>query len=145
MQVRNMLQKDIKSVAELEKQCFSQPWSENSLKESLESKSYYFLVAEEVDEVIGYMGITIILEEADVTNIAVNSKYRRQGIAETLIHCMFQDCKQKGIQAMTLEVRVSNEPAIQLYKKMGFCSAGIRKNFYQKPIEDAMIMWKYQL
>ena len=58
---------------------------------------------------------------------------------------MFQDCKQKGIQAMTLEVRVSNEPAIQLYKKMGFCSAGIRKNFYQKPIEDAMIMWKYQL
>lgn len=145
MQVRNMLQKDIGAVAELERQCFSEPWSEKSLKESLESKSYYFLVAEEADKVVGYMGIAVILEEADVTNIAVSFNYRHRGIAEALMHRMFQDCKEKGIQAMTLEVRVSNEPALQLYKKMGFCSVGIRKNFYQKPVEDAVIMWKYQL
>ena len=74
MQIRSMLQKDLLSVAEIEKQCFSEPWSEKSLKESLESQSYYFLVAEEAEEVVGYMGISIILEEADVTNIAVQCR-----------------------------------------------------------------------
>ena len=78
-------------------------------------------------------------------NIAVKAEYRRCGIAEALIYRMVQDCRERGIQAMTLEVRVGNEPAIQLYRKMGFCSVGIRKNFYQKPTEDAIIMWKYQL
>ena len=145
MQIRSMLQKDLLSVAEIEKQCFSEPWSEKSLKESLESQSYYFLVAEEAEEVVGYMGISIILEEADVTNIAVKAEYRRCGIAEALIYRMVQDCRERGIQAMMLEVRGGNEPAIQLYRKMGFCSVGIRKNFYQKPTEDAIIMWKYQL
>lgn len=144
MQIRNMLHKDICQVAELERQCFSEPWSENSLKESLESDSYAFLVAEE-ERIVGYMGVNLILDEADVTNVAVDIKYRCRGIGEKLLFSMMQLCKRKGVTAMTLEVRSSNQAAIRLYQKMGFCSVGIRKNFYKKPTENAVIMWNYQL
>ncbi len=145
MQIRNMLQTDIKAVAELEKKCFSQPWSENSLKESLQNNSYDFLVAEEANKIIGYMGVTIILEEADVTNVAVDLDYRCQGVGTALIFHMLQLCRAKGVNAITLEVRSSNQAAIKLYEKMRFISVGVRKNFYEKPTEDAIIMWNYQL
>lgn len=145
MQIRNMLQIDIEAVAQLEMECFSQPWSKQSLKESLEQPSYRFLVAEKEGQVIGYMGVMIVLDEADVTNVAVTSSYRHQGIGKALVSHMLNVCKQQGVTAMTLEVRESNKTAIRLYEKMGFASVGKRKNFYEKPAEDAVIMWNYSL
>lgn len=140
--IRLMESEDVPKVADLEKKCFSIPWSENSLRESLRNPDYLFLVAEEDGKVAGYAGLLKVLDEGDVTNIAVEPGCRGRGIGTGLLERLMEKGREKGIRSFTLEVRVSNETAIHMYEKLGFVSEGIRKRFYERPVEDARIMWK---
>ncbi len=140
MEIRFMEERDIPSVAALEQACFSMPWSETSLKESMESGHTIFLVAEEQGEIAGYMGLYAVLDEGDVTNVAVDSPYRRRGIGRALLQYMIELARGRGIRVIHLEVRISNEPAKALYAQLGFQNIGLRKNFYDRPKEDACLM-----
>ena len=128
-------------VAELERICFSVPWSRNMLAEELDNLLSAFLVAlDEGGRVVGYAGVQIILDEGYITNVAVRPEYRRQGIAAKLLQ-VFQDfAKANRLAFLTLEVRTSNYDAIALYGSRGFRSVGRRKNYYEHPKEDAIIM-----
>ena len=140
--IRRMEASDIPSVADLEKMYFSVPWSEAGLLESLNMENYLFLVVEEAGEIAGYAGLSVILDEGDITNIVINESDRGRGLGRELLERLLEAGAGRGANAFTLEVRVSNEAAIQLYKSMGFEEEGIRKGFYEKPKEDALIMWK---
>ena len=142
MIIRTMESKDIKDIAELEKVCFSDPWSENSIASELENRLSYWLVAEEDGRVVGYVGSQSVLDGADVMNLAVSPEFRRQGIGEALVKALVAHLQQKGIIALMLEVRVSNTPAIALYQSLGFVQVGRRPRYYHNPREDALIMRK---
>ena len=129
-------------IAELEKICFSDPWSENSIAYELTSRLSFWLVAVEDGKVVGYIGSQSVLGEADMMNVAVHPDHRRKGIAEALVNALSQDLKQRDNVCLTLEVRVSNAPAIALYEKLGFTQVGLRKNYYRNPKEDARILKK---
>ncbi|MCR5736419.1 MAG: ribosomal protein S18-alanine N-acetyltransferase [Eubacterium sp.] len=141
---RIMEKEDIPQVARIEKACFSMPWSEKSFSDSLDQGDTLFLVAEEEGKICGYVGMYISFEVGSITNVAVASDCRRMGIGKGLITQLVADSRQRGVESITLEVRESNLPAIKLYESQGFVSEGIRKNFYQKPTENAMIMWKHK-
>lgn len=145
MIVRYMEERDVQEVARLEKEAFSEPWSEKSFHESMKLFYYIFLVAEEEGEIAGYAGMYLVADEGDVTNIAVFDKWKRRGVGTMLVESLLKEAKKMGATCATLEVRRSNVPAIVLYEKAGFESAGIRKNFYDNPKEDAVIMWKYEM
>ena len=132
----------VPQVAQLEKICFSDPWSEMSIAHELESLWSYWLVAVDGDTVAGYIGSQSSIDEADIMNVAVHPDYRRQGIAENLINTLVAELKKRGCHALLLEVRASNTPAITLYEKLGFAQVGCRKNYYRNPKEDALILRK---
>lgn len=140
--IRRMEERDIPRVAELEQLCFSTPWSEHSLRESLARPEYLFLVEETDGKVTAYGGLLKVMEEGDVTNIAVHPDYRLKGSGTRITEALLEEGRKCGMTAFTLEVRVSNQAAIHVYEKLGFHSVGIRKGFYDAPKEDAMIMWK---
>lgn len=141
MLIRNMTAEDILAVVEIEKECFSLPWSEKSFAESLSREDTIFLVCEENTQTItGYIGMYLSFEEASITNVAVASQFRKKGCGEQLVIAAKAAAKAAGAESIFLEVRVSNVPAISLYKKQGFENLGIRKKFYEHPVEDAIIM-----
>lgn len=140
--IRRMTEADLPAVAGLERENFSVPWTEENLKESLRLSTYLFLVAEEEGKVVGYAGLNRVLDEGDVTNIVISEDFRGRGIGTELTSALLEEGKKEGIQAFTLEVRFSNVSAIRIYEKLGFVEEGIRKRFYEKPVEDARIMWK---
>lgn len=142
---RLMTESDIFQVAYIEKNIFSMPWSEKSFKDSLDNKNTLFVVALDEEKIIGYCGMYISFEEGNITNVAVAPAYRRKGVAKLLISKILELALQRGVTEIFLEVRVSNVAAISLYEQFNFRNAGIRKNFYEKPREDAMIMWKHNL
>lgn len=143
IQIRRMKQQDILAVAEIERECFSQPWTENGYRETLEKEYALFLVAETDDKVIvGMCGLINAAGDGDVSNVAVVKNFRKQGIAYRMLQELFKLAADMGVAAFTLEVRSGNKSAIKLYEKCGFESAGVRKNFYENPREDALIMWK---
>ena len=142
MMIRQMQARDIPAIAELEKQTFSAPWSENTIRSSFDNKISCWLVAEVEGVVVGYVGSESVLDSADMMNIAVSPGYRRQGIAEALINALFDALRAKDIRFLMLEVRVSNVPAIALYEKLGFTVAGRRPRYYSSPREDAYVMRK---
>ena len=128
-------------VAELERICFSVPWSRNMLAEELDNLLSAFLVAlDDNDKVVGYAGVQIILDEGYITNVAVRPECRRQGIAAKLLQVFLDFAKANKLAFLTLEVRASNYDAIALYGTRGFRSVGRRKNYYEHPKEDAIIM-----
>ena len=129
-------------VAELEKLCFSDPWSEKSIASELENPLSLWLVAVEEDRVAGYVGSQTVLGETDMMNIAVHPDFRRQGAAEALVNALVMELQQVASKCLTLEVRVSNEPARKLYEKLGFRQMGKRPNYYRNPREDACILRK---
>ena len=139
MLIRNMTLGDIQAAVEIENKCFSQPWSEKSFKDSIARDDTIFLVCEE-KEVTGYIGMYICYDEASITNVAVSPEYRKKGYGEKLVIAAKEAAKAAGAASILLEVRVSNELAISLYKKKGFEELGIRKKFYEHPVEDAIIM-----
>lgn len=142
LEIRPMTLADTEAAAVIEKQIFSDPWSAKGFAVSLKMPNYTYLVAVMGTEIVAYCGMLQALDEADITNVAVAKKYRGLGIAERMLRQLIARGDRAGITAYTLEVRVSNRPAISLYEKLGFQSAGIRRGFYDKPKEDAMIMWR---
>lgn len=132
----------VPQVAALEKLCFADPWSENSVASELKNDLALWLVAVSDDTVVGYIGSQTVAGETDVMNIAIHPDWRRRGIAQSLIECLVVELKNRGSEALMLEVRASNEPAIGLYEKLGFRQVGRRPNYYRNPKEDALILRK---
>ena len=137
-----MNESHVAPIAQIEKLCFSDPWSENSIAYELTSRLSYWLVAVDGGEVVGYIGSQSVLGESDMMNVAVHPDHRRKGIAEKLIAAMSEGLKERGNVALTLEVRASNASAIALYEKLDFKQIGLRKNYYRNPKEDALILQK---
>lgn len=131
---------DIADIAKIEKECFSTPWSENAIRESMYAGTAFY-IARVKDNVAGYMGISKIAGEGYVTNIAVLPQHRRKGVGKKLLEYVISDCEHQ-LEFISLEVRVSNDAAISLYNKFGFTQVGRRKRFYTNPQEDALIMTK---
>ena len=128
-------------VAELERICFSAPWSRNMLAEELDNALSAFLVAlDDEGKVVGYAGVQVILDEGYITNVAVRPEYRRRGVAAQLLEVYIAFAEGNRLAFLTLEVRASNQAAIVLYGRHGFRSAGRRRNYYEHPREDAIIM-----
>ena len=140
MIVRKLEAADIEQVTKIEQACFSTPWSKQGFEDILFREDVLFLVACEGDEVLGYVGVYCSFDEGEITNVAVALDKRRQKVGEHLLDELIIRLGERQIERIVLEVRVSNRPAIELYKKFGFVNVGTRKNFYQKPTEDAWIM-----
>lgn len=142
--IREMTLADVDRVCVLEEMAFSMPWHKESFVEMIENKDALYLVADdEQSGVIGCCGVRSIVGEGDITNVVVHPDFRQKGVAyKMLTQLLLQGEQDFGIKEFTLEVRYSNIGAIHLYEKLGFVSEGIRKNFYEEPVEDALIMWK---
>ena len=132
----------VAQVAALEAICFRDPWSEKSVASELTNPLSLWLVALDNDRVAGYVGSQSVMGESDMMNVAVHPDYRRQGIGEGLCLALVDALKEMGNHSLTLEVRASNEPAKNLYEKLGFVQVGLRRNYYRNPREDACILRK---
>ena len=127
-------------IAALECACFSRPWSRDMLKEELDNACSAFLVAEDEGKLVGYAGLQVVLDEGYIANVAVDPDYRRQGIATKLVQVYIDFARANKLAFLTLEVRPSNMAAIILYGRLGFRSVGRRRNYYEHPKEDCIIM-----
>lgn len=134
-----MTTEDVPAVAAIEKDCFSEPWSEQGFLDGMDN-STIFLVAEDEGEIVGYIGMYVMPPEGEITNVAVAKEARGSGTGAALVEAMQQRAAEHGVERIVLEVRVSNDPAIHVYEKRGFTTIGVRKNFYRLPTEDAGIM-----
>ena len=132
----------IDAIAELEKVCFNDPWSINSISSELNNRLSLWVVAIEDGRLAGYVGSQSVMGWADMMNIAVAPDFRRRGVASALIEELIMRLKDNKVNCLTLEVRASNEPAIALYQKHGFEQVGRRPNYYRCPKEDALILRK---
>jgi ribosomal-protein-alanine N-acetyltransferase len=142
MEIIRMNEAHVAQIAALETLCFSDAWSEKSIASELTNELSLWLVAVDGDTVAGYIGSQTVLGWADMMNLCVSPDYRRQGIGEALTAELERQLKENGATCLTLEVRVSNAPAIALYEKMGFKQVGKRPRYYEKPREDALILRK---
>ena len=138
--IRTMTKDDIDDVYKVEEDCFVDPWSKEAIRQELKNNLARYIVAEIDGKVVGYVGVWFVLDEGHITNIAVHSDYRGNKIGDKLIKELVELCKENNMSAITLEVRVSNIVAQNLYKKYGFKIGGIRKEYYSDNKEDAMIM-----
>lgn len=135
---------NVDQIAEIEKECFSHPWSRQMLLEELENLSASFIAAQAEDgTVLGYAGLTVVLDEGYINNIAVREPYRKQKVASALLDVFIRFAEANELAFLTLEVRASNDAAIGLYLKHGFEQVGRRKNYYEDPKEDAILMTRY--
>ncbi|MDQ0340443.1 ribosomal-protein-alanine N-acetyltransferase [Caldalkalibacillus uzonensis] len=142
IQIRLMDLEDIKQVLEVEKSSFTTPWTQEAFhNELINNRFAYYLVAETSKGVAGYCGVWVIADEAHITNIAVHPDFRGQKVGERLLRSIMLLARLKGALKMTLEVRVSNQVAQNLYRKLGFETTGRRKGYYTDNQEDALIMW----
>lgn len=137
-----MQETHIAQIAALEKRCFSDPWSETSVRSELSNPLSYWLVAQEDGKLIGYVGSQSVPPEADVMNLAVAPEWRNKGIGRALMTALIAQLHSRGITALFLEVRVGNLPAQSLYQSLGFVEAGRRPKYYVNPTEDALILRK---
>lgn len=142
IQMVPMQEKHIPALAQLERLCFSQPWTENGLRSELHNKLAVFCVAEQNGQVLGYAGMQCVTGECYINNIAVFPQFRGMGIGTQLVQMLIEQAMQRDGIFISLEVRVSNKQAISIYRKLGFHEVGCRKNFYTAPVEDALIMTK---
>ncbi|MBQ4582850.1 MAG: ribosomal protein S18-alanine N-acetyltransferase [Oscillospiraceae bacterium] len=134
----------LEELERLERICFSRPWSKRMLGEELENQCAAFLVAEDENgTVLGYAGLLVMLDEGYITNVAVFPEYRRLGVAAKIIEVYMNFAAANDLAFLTLEVRPSNEAAIALYRRFGFEEVGRRKNYYDLPKEDALILTRY--
>ena len=135
-----MTESEIEGIAELEKECFSEPWSALSLKEELLNPNARFFAATQGGEVLGYIGCILVCGEGSITNVAVKKSARRMGVASRLLEALIEALKSEGAESIFLEVRHSNTAAQKLYEKFGFNICGERRDFYRNPTENAYIM-----
>lgn len=136
-----MLEVDLPKVCEIECSIFSKPWSETDLKKSIADPNNIYLVVEERESIVAYCGLWGVAGEGQINNVAVIKPCRGYGIARLMLNTLLERGRQQGLEVYTLEVRVSNLSAIALYHGLGFRDSGVRKHFYEEPIEDALIMW----
>ncbi len=140
--IRKMRKEDIDEVYQIECQSFSAPWTKESLHYELDQNLFAkYIVVEHEKQVIGYCGLWVIMDDAQITNIAVHPNFRGKRIGEALLRFAMQLSREMKAQRLSLEVRVSNHIAQSLYKKVGFEPGGIRKNYYTDNQEDALVMW----
>lgn len=142
MQIRQMTAADIDEIDLLENQIFSVPWSRGDFEICIGNPALYYIVAEEDGHIAGYCGMCMVLDEAEIQNVAVAPEYRRKGIAVAMLNALFEFGEKKQIIRYMLEVRDSNVPARSLYERLGFTQVGRRKDYYEKPREDAILMDK---
>ncbi|WP_438313250.1 ribosomal protein S18-alanine N-acetyltransferase [Sporosarcina sp. FA9] len=139
---REMVAGDIPAVVGIEEEAFPTPWTKEIFEHEMNGNEYaYYVVAEVDNEVIGHMGMWIVLDECHITNVAVREHMRGNGIGEGLMRESIDFCKELAVRTMTLEVRLTNSTAQNLYRKLGFQDGGIRKNYYSDDHEDALVMW----
>ena len=139
--IRSMTKDDVDSVYIVEENCFTDPWSKESIRKELKNDLARYLVAELDNKIVGYVGVWFVVDEGHITNVAVHSDYRGKKIGDKLVKEMVKLCEESKLVAMTLEVRSSNTVAQNLYRKYGFKMGGIRKEYYSDNKEDAIIMW----
>ncbi len=131
----------IDAILEIEKRCFSVPWTHDQLTAQLSDYMHVFLAAEDENGMaVGYVGLMYVLDEGYISNVAVSPVHRREGIGDMLLKTLRERAEEKKLSFLTLEVRQSNEPAKSLYKKHGYVEVGLRRNYYTKPTEDAVLM-----
>ena len=141
--VRKMKKDDLDRVSQIEKECFSTPWSRDSFEDMIDNPAALYMVAEDNGYIVANCGVIIAAGEGDICNVAVDPSYRKRGIAKLLLTRVMEEAsKEMGVLSFTLEVRRSNTAAISLYEKLGFVNEGIRPGFYTSPKEDAVIFWK---
>ena len=140
--IREMTLADVDRVCVLEEMAFSMPWHRESFLEMIGNENACYLVGMINDAVVASCGLRNIVGDGEITNVVTAADMRGKGIAEKMLLKLMEQGIQMGVEAFTLEVRKSNEAAIHLYEKLGFVTEGIRKNFYEEPVEDALIMWK---
>lgn len=141
VKIHELRKDDIEAVSAIEAKSFSMPWSAKDFEQLIEDEKSLYLVAELDGQIVGCCGVTNVSGEGNINNVVVEEAYRGKGIAYFMMQELLRLGREFGIQEFTLEVRVSNAPAIHLYEKLGFVSEGIRPRFYERPVEDAMIMW----
>ncbi|MDO5135386.1 MAG: ribosomal protein S18-alanine N-acetyltransferase [Eubacteriales bacterium] len=144
MVLREMLVEDLEQVLEIENAVFSVPWTREGFFTYLTKENAMFLVVEEKGRILGYCGLLMVLDEGDVTNVAVREERRREGIGGFLVGGMIRLARQQGIKIIHLEVRKGNCTAIRLYQRLGFRRDGLRKGYYTSPPEDAVLMSLYE-
>lgn len=140
--IRKMRTEDLNTVLPLERACFSRPWSEHSFLDAICSEQALYLIAEAAGVPVGYCGFFFAGESSDLCNMLVEEQMRKQGIGEMLLKEGFGMLKEKQVEMVFLEVRASNMPAILLYRKLGFEEIGIRRDYYEEPKENAILMSK---
>lgn len=140
--IRKLKESDIHEPTRIERESFSHPWSEESFRELLSIDYARYLVAEADGKLVGSAGMRVVYGEGDIDNVVVDTGYRGNGIAGALISELIALGESEGVKEFTLEVRVSNAPAIRVYEKAGFKTEGVRPGFYEDPKEDALIMWR---
>ncbi|MER2090036.1 MAG: ribosomal protein S18-alanine N-acetyltransferase [Sporosarcina sp.] len=139
---REMVRGDIPSVVEIENEAFATPWTEEVFEHEMTGNDYaYYVVAVSREEVIGHCGMWVVMDECHITNVAVRKHMRGNGIGEALMKEAIEHCRKNEVRLMTLEVRMTNTTAQNLYRKLGFQDGGIRKNYYSDDHEDALVMW----
>lgn len=140
--IKRMSEENLEEVAELEKVCFTVPWSKLLLEESLKNQFDFNWVLFSDQTIAGYCNFRVIAGEGELMRIAVLPEFRGRGYSRRLMEILESDAREKQVEAITLEVRVSNLPAIHLYKSCGFKIEAVRNRYYREPVEDALIMWK---
>ena len=138
-----MTEEHLETVLKIENECFSHPWSRESLLSELNNPNSVFIAALENDEVIGYSGMSAVIDEGYIFNVAVTENERKKGTGSALISEIVTYCKKNNFAFVTLEVRQSNQKAISLYSHFGFIKVGERKSYYRDPEENAILMTKY--
>lgn len=134
---------DVSAIEKIENQCFSHPWSKESINTIISDKNSIVLAYNLNNNVVGYIGANCILDECYITNVAVLSQYRKNKVGTTLLNSLIEICTSKNFSFITLEVRKSNIPAIKLYEKLGFKKVGERKDYYTEPKENALLLTLY--
>lgn len=142
MVIKPLTEEYVDQVCVLEEEAFSMPWHKESFLEMIANKDAKYLIGLQGEEVLGCCGLRNIVGEGEITNVVVRFDVRGKGIARQILTQLLEEGKKMGVEAFTLEVRKGNAAAIHLYETLGFKTEGVRKNFYEKPTEDALIMWK---
>ena len=143
MKIEKMTNEHLDSVYIIETECFSHPWSKQSIENELNNDTSLFWVAIENNDVIGYIGMSVVIDEGYIFNVAVDKSYRKKGVGTALINKLVTYGKKNNLCFITLEVRESNTNAQSLYSKSGFIKVGERKNYYSEPKENAILLTKY--
>lgn len=141
--ITDACERQLDAIEAIERECFSTPWTRDQLATQLSGERHVFLAAEVDGQVAGYVGMMHVLDEGYISNVAVGGEFRRRGIGDALIEALLSRCESLGLVFVTLEVRRSNAPARALYEKHGFVAVGERRNYYEQPREDAVLMTKF--